>query len=109
MSYVKYAIGAIGIVAAILAIVYGIMSAGGQGIFVLALCLIPAALAAFGTVVVHGMPRWGSIVSALSFALLAMKTREGADFQNIMMMAVLGLLLAVVLAIKPDGSKAGGK
>jgi hypothetical protein len=49
------------------------------------------------------MPRWASIVSAVAFLIVAMKTTE-EPFDNIMMAAAGGLLLAIVLAIKPDAS-----
>ena len=77
---------------------------GGQGIFVLVLCVIPVALVGYGTVK-KAMPRWASVVSALSFLLVAMKTTN-APFDNVMMAGALGLILSIVLAIKTPSSKA---
>ena len=105
MTYVKYVIGGAGILATILSFVYGLHGAGGQGIFVILASLIPVALVAFGTVVKPTMPRWASIVSVVAFLLVAMKTRAGDDLQNIMLVAFLGLLFALALAIKPDRAK----
>lgn len=51
------------------------------------------------------MPRWAAVVAAMSFLIAAMKTSGGPDggpFQNVMMAAALGLILAVALAIRPE-------
>ena len=105
MTYVKYALGGAGILATVLGLVYGVQNAGGQGIFLLVASLLPVALVAFGTVVKPTLPRWAAIVSAVSFLIVAMKTRQGDQLQNIMMVAALGLILAIALAVKPDKAK----
>lgn len=103
MVYVKYVMMLLGVVAIVLGLSAHITAAGGQGIFVLVLCVVPVALGGLSIAQKRGMPRWASIVSAVAFLVIAMKTTE-APFDNIMMAAAGGLLLAIVLAIKPDRS-----
>lgn len=102
MKIVKYGMMGLGLVGAILALVYKLPSYGTHGIVVLVACLVPVALGALGTFALGGMPRWGSALSALAFLLAAMKTTGSSDFQNIMMVAVVGLLAAIALLIRPD-------
>jgi hypothetical protein len=109
MRYVKFVMIAFAALATILSLMYKAFSYGGQGVLVFILCVVPLALGAFGTFVRHTMPRWASIVSALSFLVLAMKTTEGDDWQNVMLCAAVGLLLAVALAIRPDRAPAASK
>ena len=107
MLYAKYAMMVFGLLGAILSMAYGLLSAGGHGIAVLVGCLLPVALGAFSIVKKTGMPRWASIVSAIGLLLAGMKTREGSDLQNIMLVAFFGMILAIALAIKPDKPKQG--
>jgi len=106
MRYVKFAMIAFAAIATILSLMYKAFSYGGQGILVLVLCVIPLALGLFGTVVKPTLPRWAAIVSAFSFLILAMKTTEGDNWQNVMLAAAVGLILAIVLAIRPDRAPA---
>ena len=102
MKYVKLTIGIAGILATILSLKYHLLSAGSQGTIVVVASLVPVALVAFGTFARPTMPRWATIVSAVSVLLVAMKTREGEGIKNIMMAAVLGLVVAIALAIRPE-------
>jgi hypothetical protein len=105
MKYVKFVIGGASILATALGLAYHLLSAGSQGLVVLVAAILPLALALFGTFARATMPRWAAVTSAVSFLLVAMKTREGADLQNIMMAAVLGLLAAITLAIRPEETR----
>jgi hypothetical protein len=105
MKIVKLAMMGLGVVGAILSLVYKLPSYGTHGTMVLVACLVPVALGALGTFVVDGMPRWASVLSALAFLIAAMKTTGGREFQNIMLIAVVGLLAAVALLIRPDRSR----
>jgi hypothetical protein len=109
MRYVKFAMMGFAALATILSLVYNVFSFGGQGALVFVLCVVPLALGVFGTVVKPTLPRWAAIVSALDFLILGMKTTEGDNWQNVMLAAVAGLLLAVVLAIRPDRAPASAK
>ncbi len=103
MRYVKFTILGISVLSAILSLAYDALSFGGQGIFLLVACLVPAACAAFGTFVKPVMPRWASLLSVLAFFIVGMKTSGGSsDLQNVMLLAFVGLILGIVLAIRPD-------
>ncbi len=103
MRYIKFTILGLGALSFVLSISYGALSFGGQGIFLLVCCALPALLAAFGTFVKPTMPRWASLVSALGFFLVGMKTSGGSsDLQNVMLLGFLGLILSLVIAIRPD-------
>jgi len=109
MKFVKFAMIATSLLAVALCFAYDVLSAGSQGVFVLICCLVPGALGAFGTVVRKGIPRWAAIVSVVSFLIVGMKTSgapEGSSLDNLMMVGFLGLLLALVLSIKPDAPAA---
>ncbi len=102
MKYVKFVLMGFGVIAAALLLSENILSAGGQGIFTLAMCLAPVVLAAWTLVGRHGMPRWASGVSLVAFLIAVMKTTE-APLDNAMMAAAAGILCALALLIKPDG------
>jgi hypothetical protein len=103
MRYVKFTILGLGALSFVLSISYGALSFGGQGVFLLVTCLLPALLATFGTFVKPTMPRWASFVSALSFLIVGMKTSGGSsDLQNVMLLGFVGLILSLVIAIRPD-------
>lgn len=104
MKYVKFALMGLGALGAILTVAYGVLSAGVHGVIVIVGCLLPVAFGALSLVKKSGMPRWASIVSAIGLLLAAMKTRSGDDVQNIMVVAFIAFILAVVLAIKPDSA-----
>jgi hypothetical protein len=106
MTIVKYIMVVLGLLGAILSVAYKLPSYGTHGILVLVACLIPAALGALGTFAFRGMPRWASILSALAFIVAMMKTRQGDDLQNIMLVAAAGFLAAIALAIRPDRPRA---
>lgn len=107
MRYVKFIVLGIGLLSALLSAVYGAFNLGGAGITVFVACLIPAALSAFGTFVKPAIPRWAAIVSVIAFLVVGMKTSGGSsDFQNVMLLAFLGLILSIVLAIRPDRPQA---
>ncbi len=105
MKYVKFAMIAVSLLCIGLCLAYNVLSAGGQGVFVLICCALPAALGLFGTFVQKGIPRWAAIVSAVSLLLVGFKTSggpDGGDLENLMLVSFLGMILAVVLSIKPD-------
>ena len=51
-----------------------------------------------------GLTRGQAIGSALCFLLAGMKSQEA--FQNVMMAAFFGMILCVIMAIKPETAKA---
>jgi len=101
MQYLKFVSAAFGAIATFLCFNYGLHNFGGQGWLTIGLSAAPIALAGLG-IMQKGMPRWASVVSALSFLIVAMKTTQGESLQNIMMAAAGGLIVAIVMAIKPD-------
>ena len=104
MKIVKFVMMALGLVGAVLALVYKLPSTyGSHGIIVLAACALPVLLGALGTFALSGIPRWASILSAAAFLVAAMKTSSGgSDLQNIMMAAAGGLITALALGVRPD-------
>jgi hypothetical protein len=99
MRYVLYVMILAGVLTLVLSITEHVWIYGGQGYFLLGLCVVPVVLG--GIAAVQGRcPRWISGVSAVAFLVAAMKTTE-APLDNIMMAAALGLVLAIVLAIRP--------
>jgi hypothetical protein len=106
MKIAKYLMMALGVLGAVLSIVYKLPSYGTHGLIVLGACLVPVALGILGTVVVQGLPRWASAISAVSFLLAAMKTSKGTELQNIMITATAGLVVAFALLIRPDRPRA---
>ena len=99
MNYLKYAMMMFAALALGLALHLHLASYGAHGAVVLAACALPIALGAITVWTRRGLPRWAAILSAVSFLVAAMKTSH-RPFQNVMMAAVGGLLLAIVLAIK---------
>ena len=99
MRYVVYLMVIAGILALAISVTEHIWSYGGQGYLLLGLCALPVALG--GIAALQGRcPRWVSVVCAIAFLIAAMKTTE-APLDNIMMAAALGLVVAIVLAIRP--------
>ena len=105
MVYVKYVMVLLALVATVLCFVYSLPAIGTQGYIVIGACAAPLVLGGAFSAMQRSLPRWASVVSALSFALAGMKTSGGdSDLQNIMVAAFFGMILAVVLAIRPDRS-----
>jgi len=102
MKFVKFALMGFGVLGAVLSLVYGVMAAGVHGVIVLVGCLLPVAFGAMSIVTKKGMPRWASAVSLVALLVVAMKTTEGDDLQNVMMAATAGMICAIILLIKPD-------
>ncbi len=106
MRYVKYAMLGLGSIAVLLCLVYNVFQYGGHGTLLFVFCLIPTVLAAISLKLWGGMPRWASAVSMASFLLAAMKSSgDQSDLNNIMMAVFVGMILALVLLIKPDRIK----
>lgn len=103
MLYVKFALAVFALIGVVLSFVYGLHHVGGHGFLVIGLCALPAVIVSYTVATRRGMPRWGSIVSALGLILVGMKTSGGGDdLENIMMVGAAGALVAIVLAIRPD-------
>ena len=107
MKIVKYGMMGLGALGVILSFVYKLPSYGTHGIMVVVACLVPLVLGALGTFAFTALPRWASALSALAFLIAAMKTTGGSELQNIMMVAVAGLLAAIALLVRPDRPRAG--
>lgn len=102
MKFVKFALMASGVLAAVLALSAGVMQAGIHGVIVLAGCLLPVALGGWTLAHNKGMPRWASIFSLLGLLVVGMKTSQSNVLENVMMLAAAGIVCALVLAIRPD-------
>jgi hypothetical protein len=106
MKLVKLFMVGFGLLGAALSIVYKLPSYGTHGLIVLGACLVPVLLGGLGTFVFDSLPRWAAVISALAFVVAAMKTSKGTDLQNIMLASAAGLLVALILVIRPDRSRA---
>ncbi len=106
MKIVKLIMMALGLLGAALSIVYKLPSYGMHGMIVLVACLVPVLLGGLSTFVFNGLPRWAAVISALAFVVAAMKTSKGEELQNIMLAAAAGLLVSVILVIRPDRPRA---
>jgi ABC-type Fe3+-siderophore transport system permease subunit len=103
MRTVKHVMTAFSLGAFALALVYGVYEAGGQGIFTLVMCLVPAALGILTTVLRTGFSRPLAAVSAVAMLIAAMKTSvRDSPLENIMLVAFFGMVFALVLVIVPD-------
>ena len=84
-----------------------LLSAGGQGIFTMALCAAPLVLGIVSEATKKGFPRWMGGVSLATMLLAAMKTSgDNSDLNNIMMAAFFAMILAIVLLIRPEKASA---
>lgn len=106
MKLVKLIMIALGLVGAALSIVYKLPAYGTHGVIVLVACLVPVLLGGLGTFVFDGLPRWAAVISALAFVVAAMKTSKGEELQNIMLAAAAGLLVSLILVLRPDRPRA---
>lgn len=103
MRIVKFIMMGLAAVAVVLGLTYDLLSAGGQGIFTLAMAAVPVALGVLSEVTKKGFPRWMGGVSLVSLLLVGMKTSgDDTDLNNVMMAAFFGMVLALVLLIKPE-------
>jgi hypothetical protein len=102
MRYLKYLILILGVVGTIVALAEELYAIGTHGYIVLATCLIPVLLAGLGATVIKGFPRWAAAVTLLSFLVAGIKTSEVDSLAGIMMSAFVGMLLSLVLLVKPD-------
>ena len=97
MRIVKYLLIACGLIAAALCLKLNVLQYP-LGLSVLLGCLIPAAFGLLGTFLWQGMPRWAAALSIPSFLWAAIKTTPDA-FQDIMLFAFFGFVLAIPLTI----------
>ena len=102
MKLIKLIMVGFGLLGAALSVVYKLPSYGTHGMIVLVACLVPVLLGGLGTFVFDSLPRWAAVISALAFIVAAMKTSKGTDLQNIMLASAAGLLVSLILVIRPD-------
>lgn len=102
MHYLKFVIIALGAIASGVAVSAGMLDIGTHGYILLAACVIPLALGALGAAVLKGFPRWAAILSLLSFLVAGMKSSGYEPLAGTMIAAFVGILVSLVLAIKPD-------
>ncbi len=103
MAIVKYLMILFGLLAAGLGLSLNILDLEGGSIVVVA-SLIPAVLGLLGTFMWKGIPRWAAGLSIVTFLIVGMKTTSDS-FENIMMASFAGLIMAIILTIKPDKPK----
>ncbi|MEX1365214.1 MAG: hypothetical protein AB1Z98_18955 [Nannocystaceae bacterium] len=107
MRYVKLTMMGFAGLGLVLGLAYGLLGAGGHGIFTLAMCALPLVLGGLTEVSKKGFPRWMAGLSAVAMLIAAMKTQsDHGDMSNIMMVTFFGMVLSLVLVIKPQ--KASG-
>lgn len=106
MSIVKYLMIATALLGVVLALAVDVLAASG-GIKLLVVLAVPIVLGVLSIVQKRGLPRWAGGVSILAFLLAAMWTTE-PPFDNVMMAAALGIILSIILTIRPDRPKVAG-
>lgn len=99
MKVVLYALIGFSILGAVVGLADGLLDFGGQGIFTLMLVLAPAVMGGVAIVRKATFTRAMAGVSLLTLLITGMKTTEG--FESTMMCAAAGIILAIVLLIKP--------
>jgi len=102
MKVVTWIVLSLSLLATGLGLAAKLTSFGGQGMFTLAMAVIPAVLV--GVSRVRGRP-FGRLFAGLSlvaFLLVGMKTSSSSDLENIMMAAMGGMILALVLLVRPE-------
>jgi hypothetical protein len=104
MKAVKLVILVISLLAVVLGLSAHLQSFGGQGIFTLSLAALPGVLVAASLGLRRPFGRLFAGLSLVSFLLLGMKTSDAEILQNIMMAAFAGVVLALVLLVKPERS-----
>jgi hypothetical protein len=104
MDKVKYAMMALSAVATVLCFVEGVISAGAHGWILVGACAIPAALGGLSIASGKGLGRGQAIGRLVAFLIAGMKSSGGLD--SIMVTAFFGMLVALVLAIKPERKRA---
>ena len=102
MRLVTWIVLAFSVLATALGFAAKLTSFGGQGVFTLAMAVLPAALVGVSRVLGRPFGRAFAGISLVAFLIVGMKTSEPAELQNIMMAAAVGVLLSVVLLIKPE-------
>ena len=100
MVIVKYILGLAALGAITLAMSLGALSVDG-GMKLMVVLGVPLVATAVFSLRRQSLPRWASGLSLLCFLLAAMWTTE-APFDDVMMLAALGLVLSLVLLIRPD-------
>jgi hypothetical protein len=101
MRIVLYVLMAVGALVAGLGIAKGLLSLGGHGVFVVVCGLVPVALGALAIARKGAFPRWAAGLSLVFFLLAGMKTSGADSLAAIMVMAFVGMLVAVALLLKP--------
>lgn len=104
MRYLKHGILVLALAALGVSVSQSVWDAGVHGVILLVACALPAVLAALGIAVWKAFPRWAAVVSLVSFLLAGLKTSgdSSSPLANAMVAAFFGMIVAAVLAIKPD-------
>lgn len=100
MSFVKYLMIATALLAAVLGLAVDVLETSGA-IKLLVVLAAPIVLGVLSIVEKRGLPRWAGGVSIVAFLLVGMRTTE-PSLDNVMMAAFLGLILSIILTIRPD-------
>lgn len=106
MTVIKWLVLVFSLLALALAFVARLHTLGGQGVFTLALAALPGALVALAVAFGRPFGRLFAGLSLVAFLIVAMKTSEGDEFSNIMMAAFGGMVVALILLVKPERSGA---
>ncbi len=102
MKVMKWIVLAFSLLAVALALASKLLSLGGQGIFTLVMAALPGCLVAVSLGLGRPFGRLFAGISIVAFLIVCLKTSEGHDYENIMMAAFAGLVVALIVLIKPE-------
>ncbi|MFT5432663.1 MAG: hypothetical protein ACI9OJ_003365 [Myxococcota bacterium] len=100
MERLRYLMMALSAVGGVMLLSEGILGFGGNGVLTFLFCLAPLGLGTVVTVSKTGLTRGQAVLSAAFFLITVKNTNEA--FQNTMILVFFGMLICIVLAIKPE-------
>jgi len=106
MQYLKFIVAALSLLAVALGLSAGLQSLGGQGQFTLAMSALPLLLVGLALGLGRPFARWMGAVSLVAFLIVGMKTSEAAALDGVMMAAFFGMVVALVVVIRPERARA---
>jgi hypothetical protein len=102
MQYAKFIVAALSLVCVALGLSVGLQNLGGQGLFTLIASATPLLLVALALASKRRFGRWMGAVSLIAFLIVGMKTSEAESLENVMVAAFFGMLVALVVLIRPE-------
>jgi apolipoprotein N-acyltransferase len=106
MKALKWIVLGFSVLTIILGLAAKLQSFGGQGVFTLAASALPGVLVALSLAFHRPFGRLLAGISLVAFLIVGLKTSQGSEFENIMMAAFVGILVTLVVLVKPEKASA---